>query len=282
MFVYMEGRSILSTGGATPVAPDGPSIISFGEVIPELSPMTAASSLLSFDAVHYILLIGILTFTLSRLSNIKSLNSITEPFLLLGLIGFSFSLLPISLFIPPRVPMVFMVFMSIAIAIGINEMGVISLKNKQKYALVTLVLVVFSVTGGVTSANDVYALHSGPNLEERIPVEEPQVEFSEQEISQLEYTAKFSKQYQITYSSTWITRAAMERYNVYAAKVSLSKDGLDPATDYLVYRERWTDHSVLHFGDQLIRIRFSEQGMESFKQQRHKIYTTSETGVLMD
>jgi hypothetical protein len=152
-----------------------------------------------------------------------------------------------------------------------------------KRAILLVLIVTVGVTGPLTAGDDLYGLHAGPNMWETYSTPEQQVDFSEQELRELETMVRYVDRHNPDITMLWVTREASHRFSdqgrMEAADVS--SDGIR-ADSALVYRTRWTEHQVGYATDVAGTLYIADWWLYREINATNKVYTTGMTGVVWE
>lgn len=261
----------------------GARIVSLGSRIPDPTISDALISLFSPGGVYYITLVAVLAFsTIVLLSKSSEYRRAGGP-IIMGLLGSIFMIrLPIDLYGITRAQLPLGLFTAFVLGIGLYR---ILTASRMRQALPgILVFVLLSTAGPAVAADDLYALHSGPDLWERQTVPEPQKDFTEAEMESFRLSSEFMRQNDASVSTDWHTTIGLSRYGAESESFVIENETIRSDEELLMYRQRWDDHSVRLIPERrsLVTLVVSERWLDGLIANENKVYTTGEVGMIAD
>jgi hypothetical protein len=146
------------------------------------------------------------------------------------------------------------------------------------------VFVLLLTAGPAVAADDLYALQSGPDLWERHTVPDVQREFSDAEMESLQLSAGFIQQNDVSVGTDFHTLIGLSRYGTESSSFVVEDDTIRYDEDLLMYRQRWTEHSVRLTPERrsFITLVVPESWLNGYVASQNKVYTTGEVGMISD
>jgi hypothetical protein len=159
--------------------------------------------------------------------------------------------------------------------------------DSMKRAVPALLLVVALAFGGPAhAADDLYGLHSGPDLWETRTLPETQKEFSAAEMTGFGQAAPFVDRYGLTVGTDWNSELGLSRYRygLPARSFGVESDRITTDREVVLYRQRWVERSVRLV---VVRTSFqtllvSERWLDGMARAENKVYTTGDIGLVTD
>jgi hypothetical protein len=258
----------------------------YGMQMPEMTAIISLQSLGSPDGIYNIILVALLALGVvtsiteqRRLVNalsVLSVGVITSAFLLripLGIRGLKRFGLAMSLFI------------AFLVGLGLYRLFTAAEVASSRAVPALVVFVLLASSAHVVAGNDMYGLHSGPDLWEMEPLPEDQQELSVGEYRGLEEAAGTLAENEVSVTTDWISRQTLERYGTEApGRMTLEADGIRTDNELLLYRERWSTRSQELIPDfrTFQTMVMTDQWFTEMEETESKIYTTGEVSVLRD
>lgn len=228
-------------------------VFGFGTEIPYQGAWAAVRSLVYVDGLYFIglsalFVVGVV-LVLTRYERYAPITG----YLLLGGLGSLFVLRTPLVNVARRLALPLSPFFSIVAGIGlvwiVSAVGSRlranpSIRGWVRNAAVVGVVVMIAVTGPLVAADDLYGLHSGPNLWESYSTPEQQVDFSQQELRELEATVGHLGQYTSDVAMLSLTSDASTWLGGGEGSTPAISAGGIRTDDPLVYRTKWTEHQL--------------------------------------
>ena len=266
----------------------------FGHTYPEMTASIAFQSLFSAEGIYYVVLTAM--FIIGVLVLINGNGDYRRPLgvMSLGLVSAGVILrTPLAINGLERARLPFALFFAFIIGVGLHRLfaivGSASTGSPRSSAFtkatVVALLISLGTTGALTAGDDLYQVHSGPDLYENAPLPEPQQEFSLREYQSMEATSGFINEYARSERITTlaVTRRVLFRFGTDAeGRISIRDEGIRTQSGLFVYRERWSDHRVTFSRSRLSTssITMSERWLDAAVTSQNKVYTTGEVGAL--
>lgn len=265
----------------------GAPIILLGAEIPEPLIIDAVLSLLSVGAVYNVLLVCV--FSLGALLLLKDRNRYRSVAALL-MVGLSGAVVmirtPIDLHGLARTQLIVSVFVAFLIAVSLYQILPLSVGSIKKAGPTLLIIVLLATSGPAYAADDLYGLHSGPDLWESRTTPEPQKEFSAAEMEGLRLTADFAARHDVAIGTDWNSAIGLSRYRYgLPAKSFAVEDGrIKTDQEMILYRQRWGDHSLRLVPERtsFITLLISDGWLDRMVATENKVYTTGDVGMVAD
>ena len=267
---------------------DGQDVIpiqTLGYHLPPPTSWDAATSLVSPEGLYQITLLCLLA--LGSITILRRWRTYRAGLLILLLgIGGSILFLRIPLSIPGlnRLALVFSVFVAFVVGIGLTHFLATSAPTPTSFVPVLIVLLVLSTATPILAANDLYALHAGPSLWENQPTPDLQREFTDEEMDGMERAALFLQRAETVPATDWHSQVGMNRYGTETEMMVVGDGQIQTESHLLLYRQRWTDHSLFLTPAQLsfIRVVIGDEWKDDLVATEHKVYSTGEVGMLAE
>lgn len=276
----IQGQTIIASQSETTVA-----LRAFGTSLPKASIETAAVSLLSPGGVYNIALVCVMALGFVTLLESPRRYYRAAALLVVGVGGSAVVLkTPIAGIGITRFEGPIALFVAVLVGIGLRRVILASNTNSKKIIPAVLFFLLLTASAPVNSADDLYALHSGPELWEIRPLPEPQKEFSEREMTSLERSASLIQEIDVTVATDWRSDIGLSRYGAESESL-LPRDGhIEARQGLLLYRDRWPNYNIRVIPERLslVTLLVTEDWMDRMVQSENKIYTTGEVGVLRD
>lgn len=265
----------------------GAPIVSLGTEIPEPLVGEALLSLTSVDAVYNIVLVCV--FSLGALSLIKRPDRYrsSAAILVVGLSGAGLMIrTPIDLHGLARTQLVVSVFVAFLVAVTLYRILPLSRSSVKKAGPALVLVVLLATSGPAYAADDLYGLHSGPDLWETRTTPETQKEFSAAEMEGFQLTTDFTARHDVTIGTDWNSETGLSRYRYDLPTNSFAvEDGrITTDRDVILYRERWVEHSVRLVPERtsFITLLISDGWFDRMVETENKVYTTGDVGMIAD
>ncbi|MFD1597917.1 hypothetical protein [Halobellus rarus] len=275
--VFSQGEIAESEAGAT--------IEALGTEIPEPSVGEAVLSLASAGGIYNILLVCALAFGVVCIVRAPARYRRAGGFVAVGLLGSVLMLrIPIDIHGLTRIQLPLSVFVAFLVGGGIY--AVVSARNVpvKRIAPGLFVFVLLATAGPAVVSDDLYDLHSGPDLWETRTLPEPQKEFTATEMESFRQSAAYAERYDVTVETDWPSSIGLSRYGTDSEQFAVDDGRIRTEEELLLYRQRWTDHSVRLIPEQasLVTLLVSEEWLGETVRTENKVYTTGEVGLLAD
>jgi hypothetical protein len=277
---FVEETTGASTAGS---ADAGSRIVSLGGQVPEHTVADAFISLFSPGGIYNITLVAALAFSTVVLLGRSSRYRRAGGLIIMGLLGSVFMIrLPIDIHGSARLQLPLSLFTAFVLGVGLRQI----LQHSQiKRVLPGLFVFVLLLTAGpAVAADDLYALQSGPDLWERHTVPDVQREFSDAEMESLQLSAGFIQQNDVSVGTDFHTLIGLSRYGTESSSFVVEDDTIRYDEDLLMYRQRWTEHSVRLTPERrsFITLVVPESWLNGYVASQNKVYTTGEVGMISD
>jgi hypothetical protein len=144
-------------------------------------------------------------------------------------------------------------------------------------------IILLGVTGPLVAGDDLYGLHAGPNMWETYSTPEQQVEFSEQEIRELEVLTGHAIRYAPNVTMLSVTNRANTRFggHVKPSPTEVSASGIR-ANETFAYRTKWTEHQVGYSTNRAGTLSIADWWLQREVSATNKVYTTGMTGIIWE
>jgi hypothetical protein len=270
----------LIAGGGSQVIP----VKALGQQLPDTTISTAVLSIFSPTGIYNLLLVCAVSFAvITVLSQFKRFQR-SVTFIVIG-VGGTLLLLPTPLVAIglDRMQLPLSLFVAVVIAIALSRL-LLKAEMLSQLAPVLVVFLLLSTSATVAASDEVYVLHSGPDLWEDRPLPEEQVEFSQREMESLEQGSAYLQQHDVEVTTDWRTQIGLERYGTESDSMVVKEGRISVDGDLLMYRNRWPDHSLRLIPEQLslVTLVVDEAWLERTVLTENKVYTTGEVGMLSD
>jgi hypothetical protein len=263
----------------------GAPVVALGGEAPDPLVSDAVLSLFSVGAVYNVLLVCV--FAVGVLLLFRSPTSYRSPGALLaaGLLGAGFMIrLPIDLHGLVRTQLVVSAFVAFLIAVTLYLILPLSTDSIRKTGPALLLVVLLATSAPAYAADDLYGLHSGPDLWEIRTTPEPQKEFSAAEMEGFRLTASFAARHDLAIGTDWNSELGLSRYRLDLSTESFAAGGDRITTDaeVIVYRQRWLDHSVRLVPERtsFVTLLVSDEWFGRMEATENKVYTTGDVGMI--
>lgn len=265
----------------------GAPIVSLGAEVPESLVSDAVLSLLSVSAVYNVLLICV--FSLGALLLLKDPDRYrsSAALLIVGLLGTGVMVrTPIDLHGLARSQLVVSVFVAFLVAVALYRILPLPVGSIKEAGPALLLIVLLATSGAAYAADDLYGLHSGPDLWESRTTPETQKEFSAAEMEGLNLTADFAVRHGVTVGTDWNSAIGLSRYQygLPAESFAVEEDRITTDRDVIVYRQRWVEHSVRLVPERtsFVTLLVSDGWLDRMVETENKVYTTGDVGMIAD
>jgi len=276
-----ENPLISDTGGAR-------TVFGFGTDIPYQGSIDALISLFYVDGIYYIGLTALFVTGIVVVLTRYERYAKVAGFILLGTIGSLFALKTPLLSVVTRLALPLAFFFSIVAGIGLLWLTEsvryrfstsVSGRERMRHLIVILLIITVMTTGPLVAGDDLYGLHSGPNLWEAYTTPEQQVDFSEQELDEIQATTRYADRHTTAVTMLWVTNEASDRFGgEERSSATISEEGIR-SSDPLVYRIRWSEHQV-GAEDPVSTIAIADWWLDREIGASNKVYTTGMVGVV--
>ena len=263
----------------------GDPVKALGRSLPEPSVTEAVISLFSASGLYNILLVCTLSLGLLLLFRNASLYRRAAGIVIIGVFGSVFMIrVPVDIHGMVRMQLPLSVF--VAFIIGASLYWLVSIPNTslKRIAPGIIAFVLLATAGPAVAADDLYNLHSGPDLWEKRSLPETQKEFNAAEMESFQQSATYIKDQEITVNTDWNSAIGLNRYGTDSGSFVVEDDRIRAESDLLLYRQRWTTHSVRYVPAQIDfrTLLVSGDWMRATIRSENKVYTTGEIGMLAD
>lgn len=263
----------------------GAPVVALGGEVPDPLVSDAVLSLFSVGAVYNVLLVCV--FAVGVLLLVRSRTRYRSPGALLvtGLLGAGVMIrLPIDLHGLVRTQLVVSAFVAFLVAVTLYLILPLSTDSIRKAAPALLLVVLLATSAPAHAADDLYGLHSGPDLWETRTTPEPQKEFSAAEMEGFRLTASFAARHDLAIGTDWNSEIGLSRYRLDLSTESFAARGDRITTDaeVIVYRQRWLDHSVRLVPERtsFVTLLVSDEWFGRMEATENKVYTTGDVGMI--
>jgi hypothetical protein len=192
--------------------------------------------------------------------------------------------IPIDLHGLSRTQLPLSVFVAFVVGAGLYRVVSTSELSPRRVLPAVLAFVLLATAGPAVVADDLYGLHSGPDLWETRTLPEPQKEFTAAEMAGFQQSSDHIERHDLAVSSDWPSSIGLSRYGADSASFLAENGSLTSDRELLVYRQRWTEYSVRLIPDQaaLVTLLVSDGWMDQLVARENKVYTTGQVGILAD
>jgi len=276
---------LLATGSSGDAGSQVVPVKTLGQQLPESTIDTALLSILSPSGIYNLLLVCTVSFAVITVVYRLERYRRSIPFLILG-VGGSLLLLrtPIVVNGLDRTQLPLSIFIAVILGIALFRLLAEADGTVSQLAPVLAVFLLLTTSGTVAVSDEVYELHSGPDLWEGRPLPEEQFEFSQREMASFEQSSTFLRDRDAVVATDWRTQIGLERYGTKSKSMRVSEGRIQMKANLLMYRQRWPDHSLRLIPGgpptQLITVVVNEAWLQRTVQTENKIYTTGEVGML--
>ncbi|MDS0284659.1 hypothetical protein [Haloarcula onubensis] len=266
-----------STGGAK--------IVALGTAVPEPSVLEALRSLFSAGGFYNSMLICL--FSLGALLIFRDVDRYLRAgsVVAVGLLGAGLMIrTPLDVHGLVRTQLPLSLFAAFVIAAALTRLFPIPDGSVRRAAPAVLAVVLLATAGPAVAADDLYGLHSGPDLWETRTVPETQKEFTATEMASFRQSTTFSERYGGSVGTDWNSQLGRTRYGADSTSVDASDGRIRTEQDLLLYRQRWSDHSVRLVPERLsfVTLLITDEWRGDMVRTENKVYTTGEVGMLAD
>lgn len=265
----------------------GAPIVSLGTEIPEPLVGEALLSLLSVGAVYNIALVCV--FSLGALLLLKNPNRYrsSAALLVVGLSGAGLMIrTPIDLHGLARTQLVVSVFVAFLVAVTLYRILPLSSGSIKKTGPALLLVVLLATSGPAYAADDLYGMHSGPDLWETRTTPETQKEFTAAEMKGFQVTTDFAARHDVTIGTDWNSETGLSRYryDLPTNSFAVEEGRITTDRDMILYRERWVEHSVRLVPERtsFITLLISDEWFDRMVENENKVYTTGDVSMIAD
>lgn len=288
IFVGPLVSSVRATMGSTVVASESSSPVTLhglGVPLPEPSSTAAILSLVSPGGVYNTILVCVLALGFIVLLDRFERYRRSAAFVLVGLVGSGLLLrTPLAVSAINRVQLPLSIFVAFVVGIGLYALVSGSFRPNTNILPAVFVVLLLSTSATAVAGDDVYPLHSGPDLWQVQPIPDGQKEFSERELTGLEQASTFFRGEDVMAATDWRSEIGLFRFGAEARGMGVRDERIVTDRELLLYRARWTEHSVriipekFSFGTVLV----SDAWLRRLVGTEDKVYTTGSVGVLRD
>lgn len=288
IFISTLREDLSKVLGFAAVASDttgGSEVVGLGTAIPEPSVRDAVLSLFSVGGLYNIMLICI--FSLGALMIFRDLSRYRKAGGIVGVGVCGAALMirtPIDIHGLVRTQLPLSVFVAFVVAAGLNRLFPVPKGSLKKLGTTVFVVGLLTTTGPAVVADDMYRLHSGPDLWESRTVPETQKEFTAAEMASFERSAAFSDRQDVSVGTDWNSQLGLNRYGRESESFDVRDDQIRTDQELLLYRNRWLDHSIRLVPERLsfVTLLVSSDWRDRMVASENKVYTTGEVGMLAD
>ncbi|MDS0222699.1 hypothetical protein NDI54_15240 [Haloarcula sp. S1AR25-5A] len=273
---YMQVTS--SSSGGDPVQ-------TLGSSLPEPSITEAVISLVSVSGIYNVFLVCMLSLGVVMLFRNLNLYRRTAGIVTIGVLGSIFMIrIPLDIHGIQRIQLPLSLFVAFIIGSSLYRFVSIPSTSLKRIAPAILVVAVLATAGPAVAADDLYGLHSGPDLWEKQSLPETQKEFSAAEMESFQQSAAYIEEQETSVATDWNSAIGLSRYGAASGPFVVADDRISTEQDLLLYRQRWTDHSVRYVPSRIDfrTLLVSEDWMRDSVRSENKVYTTGEIGMLAD
>lgn len=265
----------------------GSEIVALGTAVPEPSVWEAALSLFSAGGLYNIMLVCLLSLGSLVVIRDRFKYQRAGTVIAIGIFGAGLMIrTPIDIHGLVRTQLPLSVFVAFVIAAGLRRLLPVRKESLKKAATVSLVVVLLASTGPAVAADDLYGLHSGPDLWESRTTPETQKDFTAKEMAGFRQSTAFSNRYDVSVATDWNSQIGLIRYSEEFKSYPTFDvdDGRIETNQKLLYRQRWLDHSIRLIPERLsfVTLLISDDWHSELIRNENKIYTTREVGMLAD
>jgi len=258
-------------------------IVSLSRPLPELTTDVAIRSLGSAEAVYFILLIGILVLGVTEVGGQMKKNPRPLHVIFIGLLS-TFVVLRTP-FLPDisRIRFPLGILFAFPVGLGIERLSKASFNSQYLQRIPVTIIFLLAITAPITASQDLYSVHSGPDLYELRPLPEPEVEYSQTELRELEATADFVSNHNghSKVGSFSMAQSFLKMNGIDSYEPAVSENGFQASEGLFVYRQSWVNHRNGFFKKKVvITLVLSKEWINKTAETENKVYTAGETGVL--
>ncbi|GCF15211.1 hypothetical protein Harman_31460 [Haloarcula mannanilytica] len=266
-------------------ASGGDPVQTLGRSLPEPSITEAVISLFSVSGIYNVFLVCLLSLGVLVLFRNHNLYRRAAGIVTVGVLGSIFMIrIPLEIHGIQRIQLPLSLF--VAFIIGSSLYWLVSNPNTslKRIAPGLLVVAVLATAGPAVAADDLYGLHSGPDLWEKQSLPETQKEFSAAEMESFQQSATYLKEQETSVATDWNSAIGLSRYGAGSGSFVVADDRIRTEQDLLLYRQRWTTHSVRYVPSRIDfrTLLVSDDWMRGSVRSENKVYTTGEIGMLAD
>ena len=265
----------------------GAAIVSLGTRIPEPSVIEALLSLTSPDAVYNIMLVCV--FALGILGVLCAPNRFRRAGALItvGVLSAAAMIrIPLDIHGLARMQLPVSIFVAFLIGASLYRFFPLSERSLMKVAPGLFVIVLLAISGSAYAADDLYGLHSGPDLWETRTLPETQKEFSAAEMGSFQQSAAFVGRHDVSLGSDWNSAIGLTRYRYDLPVESFTVEGgrITTEQDLVIYRHRWVERSVRLVPERtsFVTVLISDEWLRGMAWRENKVYTTGEVSMIAD
>jgi len=279
-------RMVVGQGQASTTDAGAP-VVALGADVPEPLVSDAVLSLLSVGAVYNVLLVCVFSVgVLLLLTESKRYRS-SAGLLTVGLLGAGLVIrTPIDLHGLVRTQLVVSVFVAFLVAVTLYLILPLSVDSIKKAGPALLLVVLLATSGPAYAADDLYGLHSGPDLWETRTTPETQKEFNAGEMEGFQLTADFAARHDLTVGTDWNSEIGLSRYRYGLPTESFAvKNGrITTDREVILYRQRWVERSVRLVPQRtsFVTLLVTDGWLDEMVQTENKVYTTGDIGMIAD
>lgn len=265
----------------------GAPVVSLGVRIPEPSVRDAALSLFSMDAMYNIMLVCVFSLGVLVILWAPRRYRRAGAFVSVGTVAAAAMIrTPIDVHGLARMQLPASVFVAFLVAAGLCRILPLSGSSLWKAAPGLLVVVLLATSASAYPADDLYGLHSGPDLWESRTLPETQKEFSAQEMGGLRQSAAFADRHDVAVGTDWHSSVGLERYRygLPAESFAVEDRRITTKQDLVLYRQRWSERSVRLVPERtsFVTLLISEEWLDGMVRSENKVYTTGDVGMVED
>jgi hypothetical protein len=278
-------REVLFSATVVDQSGSGRPLVALGQVLPEPSIIEAVASLLSPGGVYNIMLVCVLA--LGVLLLLDRFDQYRRPagFLLVGVLGAGLLIrTPIAATGVKRLQLPLSLFVAFIIGIAIKRMLMAEHASMTKLLPAFFVFILLASSAPIVVADDLYGLHSGPDLWESRNLPETQKEFSDAEVTGFEQSTQFVADNELAVGTDWHSEIGFSRYGMDTGGMQIQENHIETESDVLLVRQRWPEHSLRLIPERLSLTKaiISEEWMRTMMRSEHKIYTTGDVSIIAD
>ncbi len=277
-------RMVVGQGQASTTDAGAP-VVALGVDVPEPLVSDAVRSLVSVGAVYNVLLVCVLSVGVVLLLTDPKRYRSSAGLFAAGLLGAGLVVrTPIDLHGLVRTQLVVSVFVAFLVAVTLYSILPLSVDSITKVGPALLLVVLLSTSGAAYAADDLYGLHSGPDLWETRTTPETQKEFSAGEMAGLQLTADFAARHDLAIATDWNSEIGLSRYRYGLPTESFAVEDGRITTDreVVVYRQRWVERSVRLVPERtsFTTLLITGGWLDGMEATENKVYTTGDVGMI--
>lgn len=265
----------------------GAPVRALGTEVPEPLVSDALLSLLSVDAAYNILLVCVLSLGLLVLLREPGRYRRPAALVTVGVLGAGVMVrTPVDIHGLARSQLPVSLFVAFLVAAALYWLLPLPVDSMKRAVPALLLVVALAFGGPAHAADDLYGLHSGPDLWETRTLPETQKEFSAAEMTGFGQAAPFVDRYGLTVGTDWNSELGLSRYRygLPARSFGVESDRITTDREVVLYRQRWVERSVRLV---VVRTSFqtllvSERWLDGMARAENKVYTTGDIGLVTD